>query len=146
MKAQVPHRNILMSIKPQYTSMIYAGTKTYEFRRRIPRDIIHGDTIYIYETSPTMMITGCAKVKRVIKGRARDVWATTKATSGLTEEAFMKYFKPMHLRRPDIAYAIELCDVYHFEKPWCLVDVGKKRAPQSWYYLNSGADPRVPIV
>ena len=50
---------ILLSIKPEYVDRILAGTKKYEYRKRLARS--NSSVLLVYSTSPVMKVV--AKVE-----------------------------------------------------------------------------------
>ena len=56
---------ILLSIKPEYSNRILAGTKKFEFRRQVAKR--HVDQILIYSTFPEMKVVASVAVLGVLK-------------------------------------------------------------------------------
>ncbi|CAN0590793.1 unnamed protein product, partial [Ectocarpus sp. 12 AP-2014] len=54
------HRDVVLSIRPKYSSRIIAGEKTVELRRRFPASAPKGTIAYIYSTSPERAMVGVA--------------------------------------------------------------------------------------
>jgi predicted transcriptional regulator len=54
------HRTILLSIKPEFVKQIFAGTKRYEFRRRLPKEEV--GKLVIYATNPVKQVMGEIKL------------------------------------------------------------------------------------
>lgn len=65
-------KSIILSIKPQYAELIYSGQKDVEFRKRIPSKPFHH--VWIYETAPVQMITGCFYVKSIWKDDSKEIF------------------------------------------------------------------------
>jgi predicted transcriptional regulator len=63
-KRLIKMNNILMSIKPKWANRILSGLKILELRSMPPKNAI-GKTVYIYETSPIQMITGCFTIEHI---------------------------------------------------------------------------------
>ena len=57
---------VLLSIKPEYVDAIFAGSKHYEFRRRIfaNRDI---ERIIVYASSPVQRVVGEFEIDEIIE-------------------------------------------------------------------------------
>lgn len=82
----------LMSIRPEYSSRIFAGTKTFELRRR-PVKITRGDVVLVYETSPTCAVVGAFAVKGVRASSPRQIWRELFASLGVSRAAYDAYFE-----------------------------------------------------
>lgn len=61
-----------MSIHPVFAQAAYGQTKKFEYRR-CGVGIATGDTVFIYETSPTRKVTGQFKVGRVVVGTPAEI-------------------------------------------------------------------------
>lgn len=119
---------MLLSIKPEYVDKILVGKKKYEFRKfRCRKDV---DTIVIYETAPVKRVVGEAKIVGIVEGSPEDVWRLTCLAGGITEEAFMEYY-----RNKNVAIAYELGKVTVYDKPMSLLDMGLSYVPQSFAYI-----------
>ncbi|MCQ2966996.1 MAG: ASCH domain-containing protein, partial [Alphaproteobacteria bacterium] len=81
---------ILLSIKPEYTDRILAGTKKFEFRRQVAKR--HVDRILIYSTAPEMKVVASVAVLGVLKETPQDLWQKTKEFSGISHDKYMEYF------------------------------------------------------
>lgn len=120
---------ILLSIKPEYVEKIYAGTKKYEYRKRIANSDV--DAIVIYVTSPECCVTGEMKVTEVICASPSALWERTKSDAGICRKKFRDYF-----RGSKKAYAYCIDSVKKYEKPLSLETFGLTKAPQSFVYLD----------
>lgn len=120
---------ILLSIKPEYTNRILAGTKKFEFRRNVAKR--HVDRILIYSTSPEMKVVGSVAVTGVLKETPQNLWNKTKDYSGISHEKYMAYFSDR-----EYAYAYQLGEVKIFKKAKSLADYGITTAPQSFAYVG----------
>lgn len=58
-------RDILMSIKPEYSQAILRGDKTVEFRRVFSDAAAATGRVIIYESAPTMKIVGCFEIEKI---------------------------------------------------------------------------------
>lgn len=119
---------ILLSINPEYSTLILQGTKKYEFRRILPKRTV--DEILIYSTSPDMKIVGSVKVNGIIKDTPINLWKKTKKHAGISKEKFLAYFE-----NKETAFAYELGDVSKYTRPKILSDYGINTAPQSFVYV-----------
>lgn len=120
---------ILLSIKPKYAEKIFAGTKKYEYRKRIASKCV--STILVYETSPTCMVVGEVKVVGMLSSSPSAVWEETKKSAGISREKYRKYFKGC---KQSFAYC--LGDFIKYEQPIALFELGVNKAPQSFIYLD----------
>lgn len=84
-------RNLIFSIKPKYSTAIFNGEKTVEFRRTNAR-INPGDRIVIYGSAPASAIVGSATVLKTEWLSVENLWQCSEAP-GLSKEAFLDYFK-----------------------------------------------------
>lgn len=120
---------IILSIKPEFTKKILLNEKKYEFRRCVCKKSIN--KIYIYETTPTKLITGEAEVIAVLNDKLEELWDLTKSKGGISKEYFLKYFKGKTK-----GYAYQLGKVIKYSKPKKLEDFGIKYPPQSFVYIK----------
>lgn len=120
----------LMSIKPEYASQIYNKTKLIEIRKRVPRLLSFGDTIYFYE-SGTGLITGSANVDGLVFGTPDWLYRLYKSKLGIDYDAYTKY-----VGNATNVYYIKLVHAKRFDAPYTLREFGFKRAPQSICYLR----------
>lgn len=121
---------ILLSIKPEYTERILAGTKKFEFRRQVAK--LHVDRILIYSTAPEMKVVASVAVLGVLKETPQDLWQKTKEFSGISHDKYMEYFS-----QKEFAYAYQLGEVKKFKKAKDLSEYGISAAPQSFVYIES---------
>lgn len=121
-------KKILISIKPEYSALIFSGKKKYEYRKRIPRDV---KIAVIYATAPIKKIVGEFIVDETLSMPPTDLWHKTQFYSGLTKETFFQYFG-----EDMIAHALSIKKVMKYEIPMSLGEIGVKQAPQSWQYLK----------
>ena len=82
--------NLLISIKPRYTQMIFTGAKRVEYRRVKPSRPF--DRVYIYETRPTSAVVGYMDIRSIIHGTPRDIWKKTRELSCMDMDDYMEYF------------------------------------------------------
>jgi len=125
---------LLLSIKPRYTDMIFAGSKRTELRRVKPR-VGKGDIVVVYETSPTMALVGYAVVESVITENPQVLWDKVEGTSGIEKREFNLYFKGAEL-----AYGINISKAIKLDSSVPLVELKSLlngfHPPQSYMYLN----------
>jgi predicted transcriptional regulator len=82
---------VLLSIRPMHVANILAGTKTFEFRRRLfaRREI---RTVLIYCTKPVGCFVGEFEIEDILCDRPNRLWQKTKHGSGVSKEYFDSYF------------------------------------------------------
>lgn len=120
--------NILISIHPQYSKLIFSGEKRIEFRKsRIPHSI---KRVVVYETMPTGKIVGYFEVNRVEILSPKEMWKKYGSIGGIEEKKFKEYFMGK-----ETAYGILVKRAYKFNKTFNLSTL-KSVAPQCFKYLN----------
>lgn len=128
----MPSKAILLSIRPQYVSLIESGQKTYELRRKRPK-IQDGDLALIYESSPTKSMVGAFIVGDVISMEPGKLWREIGKLSGVTKTQFEEYFEGCNE-----ACAIEIQRYWPFSQRVGLRQMRSKvkiEPPQSYRYL-----------
>ena len=101
--------HFVLSVNPEYTKLIFDGTKCCEFRKRIPKLMSPGDTLWIYETKNkggVGKVIGKATVKSIDDIRSAkdgivehvfEDWKTENSIEynmeWYTNDAFMNYFE-----------------------------------------------------
>lgn len=121
-----------MSLKPEFAEAAYSGAKCFEYRRCIAR-ISSGDLVVIYESSPTMRITGCFTIGTVRHGDA--------SLSALEPETSMRSKVAQYLAGATRATALEICSARRLNRDRSLSEItGLARPPQSYSFLGGTAD------
>ncbi|NLZ49742.1 MAG: hypothetical protein GX895_13380 [Clostridiales bacterium] len=119
---------ILLAINPEYVEKIFAGTKKYEFRKRLASRAI--DKILIYSTAPIMKVVGEVQIVETISSSPTALWERTKKFAGISRDKYRKYFKGCK-----VAYAYQLGQVIKYDPPKELQDFNISSPPQSFIYL-----------
>jgi predicted transcriptional regulator/DNA-binding XRE family transcriptional regulator len=86
-------RDVVLSIRPQYSDKIVEGTKTVELRRRFPVSAPQGTLAYIYSTSPVRAMVGFAEIKDVLKLPIDEIWQQFEDQAFIAKADFDKYFE-----------------------------------------------------
>lgn len=120
---------ILLSIKPEYSDRIFAGTKKYEFRRHVASETV--EKIIVYSSAPVKKVIGEVAVVDVLSMKKSPLWETTKKHAGISREKFREYFKDV-----SCAYAYVLGESTVYAEPKELSDFGIEKAPQSFVYIE----------
>jgi len=123
--------DLLLSVRPQYLSKIFAGTKRIEIRRKFSTKW-HGHTVNLYASGPTMQIMGHARVSRIVVKPPEQIWEQFKHEIGCSFEDFNAYT----VGASEI-YALELDDVTPFRMPISRTDaasfIGERLVPPQSY-------------
>ena len=117
--------SILLSINPEYVERIFAGSKKYEFRKRLANRTV--DKILMYSTAPIMKVVGEAEVVKTISSSPTALWEYTKKFAG----KYRKYFKGCK-----VAYAYQLGEIIQYDPPKELSEFNISLPPQSFIYLS----------
>lgn len=120
---------ILLSIKPEYVSRIFDGTKKYEFRRTRARGNV--TKILIYSASLVMKVVGEVEVIDIISLKPSPLWEMTKREAGISRAKFREYF-----RGCQFAHAYKLGKVLKYTEPKTLTSYGISNPPQSFIYIE----------
>jgi predicted transcriptional regulator len=123
-------KKIIMSIKPEYVNKIFTGEKRFEYRRACPQ-CCEGKTVIIYCTAPVSKVVGEFKIVDGHREQKEVIWNMTKDKSGISEEAYYKYFEGR-----DFAIALKIDDVIKYEKAREIKEYGFSRPPQNFYYTR----------
>lgn len=132
---------LLLSIQPHHAEKIFNGTKRVELRRVRPR-IVAGDLVLVYVSTPIKALMGAFEVKAVVEASPRKLWQAVANDSGLTREAFFKYYSGASL-----GFGIRLRKVWSLPEPVALASLRKNwssfRPPQSYQYLSDAEVQRI---
>lgn len=121
--------SILMSIKPEYVERIFAGSKKYEFRKRLANKAV--GKILIYSTAPIMKVVGEVQIVETISASPTALWECTKKFAGISRDKYREYYKGCK-----VAYAYQLGQVTRYEPPKELSEFNINLPPQSFIYLT----------
>lgn len=122
---------ILLSIKPEFAELIFAGTKKFEFRRAIFRSS-SVKTVVVYASSPIQQVIGEFDIGRVLELGVDELWRKTGKHGGIEKEYFDRYFE-----QRDTGYAIEVTRPKRYKRPKPINSVaGTTKPPQSFCYIT----------
>lgn len=128
-------RAVIMSIKPKYADLIFAGTKTIELRRVCPK-VGPGDLVLVYVSSPRMALVGGFEVAGIVSDDPNLLCKKWQAHSGVEKETFLHYFQGAAT-----AYGILISRTWQFESATELKALrcrkGGFHPPQSYRYVGS---------
>lgn len=101
---------VLLSIKPEFVQEIVAGNKKYEYRKKIFKQEI--ESVVIYASMPVGRIVGEFTVGEIISDSPLEIWKITSEYSGISFNAYQKYFKGKKA-----GYAIQIKELTLYEEP-----------------------------
>jgi len=125
-------RDVVFSIKPQYSEKILDGQKTVELRRRFPMDVPAGTKALIYSTSPTRALTGLAEIDEVLKGTPASIWKNFAGEACIEKADFDAYFAGA-----ESGFVIKLSHATPLTRPFDLSELRERfsfEPPQSFLY------------
>ncbi|MBD5784618.1 hypothetical protein IF650_00345 [Cellulosimicrobium terreum] len=130
MGAPAAGRVAVMSIKPQYTEAILAGTKLVEFRkRRLAPDV---STVLMYATMPVAKVVGAFEIVGYDVASPTVVWERHKSHAGIARAGYREYY-----RGATSAVGILLRDARRLARPLTLAELDVNLSvPQSFVYLT----------
>jgi predicted transcriptional regulator len=121
---------VLLSIKPEFAAKIFEGSKQYEFRRAIFKNV-DIKTIVVYASSPVQKVIGEFEIDLILKEDLAALWQKTKREAGIEESFFYSYFEGKQE-----GYAIKIKNARLYEEPLCLREDFGLVPPQSFLYLR----------
>lgn len=123
---------IIISIKPQYSSMIFSGAKTVELRKKIGVLFKPGKRIYIYSSSPVKMLAGEATIASIQLSSPSAIEQIAFEKACISKENFDSYFF-----NSNEAFAIHLDNVieYSSKVPLDSLRAAGITPPQSYCYV-----------
>lgn len=122
---------VLLSIKPKYSGLIFSGYKKYEFRKHSFREKI--TKVVVYSSAPVMKVVGEFELLGVITGTPSEVWMKCKNQAGIDKSAYDNYYKGSCQ-----AVALQIGKVLRYKEPLNLQDLLGIRPPQSFCYIKDG--------
>lgn len=121
---------VLLSIKPEFAHKIFDGSKKYEFRKQVFKDLSIKKVI-VYSSSPEQKVIGEFEIETILNDSPDKIWNQTRLYSGISQEFFENYFEGR-----DKAYAIKVASTKRYRKEKSLADFNIYAAPQSFAYVN----------
>lgn len=122
---------VLLSIKPKFAHKIFEGTKKFEYRKQVFKDISVKKVI-VYSSSPEQKVIGEFEIETILGDTPDKIWKQTRLHAGISREFYDEYF-----RGRDKAYAIKISTARKYRKPRTLADYGLRSAPQSFAYVET---------
>lgn len=124
----------LLSIKPEFASRIFDGTKKFEYRKIIFKQDV--TRVVVYASAPVSMVIGEFNVERILHDKIDNLWQETQHESGISEAFFYAYFS-----KHSDGYAIVIGDVTQYIEPYKLQENLGFHPPQSFVYLSCPVKP-----
>ncbi len=120
---------VLLSIKPEFATKIFNGTKRYEYRRTIFKKA-GITTIVVYASNPISKVIGEFEIEGIIQEDPELIWEKTGQHGGISKERFLNYFE-----KRTKGYAIKVGDAREYDVPITLNTLSVASPPQSFAYL-----------
>lgn len=115
--------NIIMSIHPQYASLIDNGKKTIEIRTR-KLNIESGSRLWIYKTMPESCISTSAIISEIIEISPQEAWKKYEKQMCISKRAFDRYTNAR-----DVIYLLKLTNIKKLKNVLPLQELRKKIPP-----------------
>lgn len=126
----------LLSIKPEFASRIFNGTKKFEYRKAIfKRNVTR---VVVYASAPVSMVIGEFTVEGILHDKLENLWQETQNQSGISEDFFYDYFSER-----SAGYAIIIGQTLQYSSPYRLQESLGLQPPQSFLYLSCPIKPNV---
>jgi predicted transcriptional regulator len=121
---------VLLSIKPEFASKIFNGSKKYEYRRAIHKrsDV---ERVLVYASAPISKVIGEFEIAGILHDDPKQLWNQTNSHAGISKQIFFKYFSNISK-----GYAIEVKNHVFYETPVSLASLSISSPPQSFMYLQ----------
>ncbi|MBR1245984.1 ASCH domain-containing protein [Bradyrhizobium sp. AUGA SZCCT0169] len=121
---------VLLSIRPPHVENIFAGLKTFEYRRRVfSRTDVR--TVLVYCTKPIGKIVGEFDIDGVLQDNPERLWRKTREGSGISKRYFLDYFAGR-----DLGFALKIGKVRLFSEQLDPNDlIANFFPPQSYMYM-----------
>jgi predicted transcriptional regulator len=104
-------QTLLLSLRPEFAELVFAGTKKVELRRVRPR-VQADDWILVYVSTPVKALVGYIQVARIIESSPASLWKKVRDHAGITRQQYNEYY----LGAPK-AYGIVLNAVKRLPEP-----------------------------
>jgi len=130
--------DVLLPIKPKFISLIFNGSKKWEFRKTFFKKYGEKDLIFIYATDPVEKIVGYFKGKEILLASPQELWSKCADQSGLSKTDFFAYF-----HNKSQGYAIRIDELTIFPHRVDLPLLGLTRPPQLYSYVERPVRSRI---
>lgn len=122
---------VILSIKPEFASKIFNGSKKFEFRRKLYKNK-EVSTVIVYASAPISKIIGEFEIDNIIHDELDSLWKTTNKHSGISQEYYFDYFKGA-----EKGYAIAVKKAELYDEPICIKETYGMNPPQSFAYVQT---------
>jgi len=120
---------VLLSIKPEFASKIFDGSKRYEYRRSIFKNQ-EVSKVIVYASNPVKRIIGEFEIEDIIHDELQALWTKTQNHAGISEKKFFEYFL-----NKSKGYAIKVRTIRMYDDPLPLNNFMVSSPPQSFMYI-----------
>jgi len=124
-------KQIVISIRPEFATKIYNGTKKFELRKSTPK-IEVGTLCWIYETKPVGLITGCFRYAGTERCTPKELWFFYNEYLGIDKERFLQYYKDCKF-----AHAWRIRKPKYLNRSLPISAFKLKQAPQSYCFVDT---------
>lgn len=121
---------VLLSIKPEFASRIFDGTKRFEYRRMIFKRPVN--KVIVYASAPMSKVVGEFEINDLLFHDLETLWRKTQKHSGITEAYFYSYFSDKKE-----GYAIQIGRTKKYRSPVMIREAYGINPPQSYAYVQS---------
>jgi predicted transcriptional regulator len=122
---------VVLSIKPEFAFKIFDGTKKFEFRKSIFKNV-NIKSVIVYASSPVQQVIGEFEIDEVLNYDLSTLWDLTQEYSGISEEFYYDYFA-----NKEQGFAIKIKKTRKYRKPKCLKVDFNLSPPQSFAYWTA---------
>lgn len=120
-------KSVLLSLKPEWWEKIASREKTLEIRKSRPMGVELPVRVIVYATKPVGKIVG-----EFLAGH----FLRRSSVGGLANRSMVPLQELIAYADGGEVFAWTIDDVVEYDKPMALADLGVKRAPQSWMYVE----------
>jgi predicted transcriptional regulator len=138
--------DLVMSVRPEYASMLFGGKKTVEVRRQFS-DKWTGSKTLVYSSMPEGRFVGSFRIKTVVSDHPTVIWQSFGSAIGCDRKEFESYTKGK-----TTVHAIIIADTTKFKEPIPMTQLSRLvsspiSAPQSYgqVYEDSALDEAASI-
>lgn len=129
MNPRTQHQAII-PMHPEWARLIYTGEKTIEIRRKRPRS--NTRLLWLYETRPTSMITGTAKLIHVHADSPQGIWHRYGPDSHIDRDEYDRY-----TMGTTTIYALRIDQAQQLDQPLPIEHFGLTTPPQTYTYPHA---------
>ncbi|MGH1363279.1 MAG: ASCH domain-containing protein [Calditrichia bacterium] len=121
---------VILSIKPEFATKIFNGSKKYEFRRSLFKNP-SVNKVVVYASAPISKVIGEFEIDHVIHSDIDELWQTTEEHAGISKEYYMSYFDGK-----EAGYAIKIKKTKKYPDQLSIEQEYGIKPPQSFAYLH----------